>query len=144
MSFDILDGMKIGQLAESAGVTTKAIRFYESIGLLDEPARTESGYRAYGPESTDRLAFIKQSQSSGLALAEIRSILEIKDRGGQSCEHTRALLERHLDELDAKIVELQRARVELREMRDRAAELDPAACTDVNRCQVITETTAAH
>ena len=73
-------------------VTTKAIRYYESIGLLDEPARTESGYRSYGPEAIERLQFVKQAQSSGLALTEIKSILEIKDQGGQSCEHTRELL----------------------------------------------------
>ncbi len=131
--------MKIGELADTAGVSTKTIRYYESIGVLDEPARTESGYRSYGPGAIERLDFVKQAQSSGLALAEIRSILDIKDRGGQTCEHTTALLQRHLDELDAKIVELQSARVELRAMFERAGALDPADCTDVNRCQIITD-----
>lgn len=132
--------MRIGELAQTAGVTTKAIRYYESIGVLDEPARTDSGYRSYGTDAVERLDFVKQSQASGLALAEIKSILEIKDRGGQSCEHTRALLAQRLDELDTKIAEMQTARLELRRMYDRAAALDPAECTDVNRCQVITET----
>lgn len=132
--------MKIGELAAAAGVTTKAIRYYESIGLLEDPVRTESGYRSYGPDAFERLEFVKQAQSSGLALTEIRSILEIKDRGGQSCQHTRNLLGDHLAELDRKIVELEQARVELRAMYERAAALDPAECTDVNRCQVITET----
>ncbi len=131
--------MKIGELAETAGVTTKAIRYYESIGLLDEPERTGSGYRSYGPDAVERLDFVKQAQASGLALAEIKSILDIKDRGGASCEHTTALLGRHLDELDTKILELQQARVELRAMYDRAAMLDPGECTDANRCQVIAE-----
>ncbi len=75
--------MKIGELAETAGVTTKAIRYYESIGLLDEPERTGSGYRSYGPDDVERLDFVKQAQASGLALAEIKSILDIKDRGGR-------------------------------------------------------------
>lgn len=132
--------MKIGELAATMGVSTKSIRYYESIGVLDEPARTAAGYRSYGPQAIERLEFVKQAQASGLALAEIKSILEIKDRGGQSCEHTRQLLGRHLDELDRKIVELEAARVELRSMYDRAATLDPAECTDTNRCQVITET----
>lgn len=136
--------MKIGELAATMGVTTKSIRYYESIGVLDEPARTASGYRSYGPQAIERLEFVKQAQASGLALAEIKSILEIKDRGGQSCEHTRQLLGRHLEELDRKIVELEAARVELRSMYDRAATLDPAECTDTNRCQVITETLHAH
>ena len=75
-----------------------------------------------------------------MALTEIKSILEIKDDGGQSCAHTRELLKSHLDELDRKIVELQHARVELRAMYSRAETLDPAECTDANRCQVISDT----
>lgn len=132
--------MQIGELAASTDVTTKAIRYYESIGVLDEPARTESGYRSYGPDAIERLQFIKQAQSSGLTLTEIKSILEIKNDGGQSCAHTRELLKSHLDELDRKIVELQHARVELRAMYARAETLDPAECTDANRCQVISNT----
>ncbi|MFT4867174.1 MAG: MerR family copper efflux transcriptional regulator [Ilumatobacter sp.] len=138
LGLDTLTSMKIGELANTAGVTTKTIRYYESIGVLDEPARTGSGYRSYGPGAIERLDFVKQAQSSGLALAEIKSILEIKDRGGQTCEHTTSLLRRHLDELEAKIVELQAARVELRAMYKRAGELDPAECNDANRCQIIT------
>lgn len=130
--------MQIGELANTAGVTTKTIRYYESIGVLVEPARTGSGYRSYGPAAIERLDFVKQAQSSGLALAEIRSILKIKDQGGQTCEHTTSLLRRHLDELDAKIVELQAARVELQAMFERAGVLDPAECNDANRCQIIT------
>jgi DNA-binding transcriptional MerR regulator len=133
--------VKIGELASSAGVTTKAIRYYESIGLLDEPERTSAGYRSYGHDAVERLDFIKQAQSSGLALNEIRSILEIKDRGGETCGHTRDLLAGHLAELDLKILELQRARVELAALFERAASLDPAACTDANRCQVISGVT---
>lgn len=132
--------MRIGELAESLGVTTKSIRYYESIGLLDEPERTAAGHRSYGPQAAERVAFVKQAQSSGLSLAEIGSILEIKDRGGQSCEHTRHLLRVHLDDLDRKIAELHRARGELVEMYERAASLDPAECTDAHRCQVISET----
>ena len=82
--------MKIGELANTAGVTTKTIRYYESIGVLDEPARSESGYRSYGPAAIERLDFVKQAQSSGLALAEIRSILEIKDQGGQKIRGQKA------------------------------------------------------
>jgi len=132
--------VKIGEVAATAGVTTKAIRYYESIGLLEEPSRTESGYRSYGQDVVERLEFVKQAQSSGLALAEIKSILEIKDRGGRSCEHTLALLRQRLDDLDTKIAELRAARVELRDMYARAEALDTGTCTDANRCQVITET----
>lgn len=132
--------MKIGELAAAVGTTTKTIRFYESIGLLDEPARTSSGYRDYDQAAVERLGFVKQAQSTGLTLDEIGSILQIKDQGGRSCEHTRRLLGRHLDALDERIEELHRARIELRRMFDRSAVLDPGDCDDPNRCQVITET----
>ncbi len=124
--------MKIGELAHTAGVTTKTIRYYESIGLLDEPARTQAGYRSYGPAAIERLGFVKQAQASGLALAEIKSILEIKDRGGQSCEHTRALLKGHLDDVDAKIAELPRGQDDApRDVRPRCR----ARPRHVHRCQ---------
>jgi DNA-binding transcriptional MerR regulator len=132
--------MQIGQLAASTGTTTKTIRYYESIGLLAEPRRLPSGYREYDDAAVDRLRFIRESQSSGLSLAEIQSILELKDAGATSCEHTATLLRRHLEELDEQIERLQRSRIELADMADRAAGLDPVDCTDPNRCQVVAPT----
>ncbi len=129
--------MRIGELAAAGGVTTKTIRYYESIGVLEEPDRSPSGYRTYDADALDRLDFVKQGQAAGLSLAEIRSILAIKDEGGQPCEHTTELLARRLAELDERITELRAARVELQAMYDRAASLDPAGCTDPNRCQVL-------
>lgn len=132
--------MKIGQLAESTGTTTKTIRYYESIGLLAEPRRLPSGYREYDDAAVGRIRFIRESQSSGLSLAEIQSILELKDAGATSCEHTAALLRRHLEDLDEQIERLQRSRIELAEMAERASGLDPVDCTDPNRCQVVAPT----
>ncbi|MDH3753328.1 MAG: heavy metal-responsive transcriptional regulator [Acidimicrobiia bacterium] len=129
--------MKIGELAEQADVSTKTVRYYESIGLLAEPARTPSGYRDYDHDAVERLRFVRDAQATGLALAEIVSILELKDAGSTSCQHTTALLERHLAELDEQITRLQQARAELTGLADRAARLDPSSCTDPNRCQVI-------
>jgi MerR family copper efflux transcriptional regulator len=129
--------MRIGELGEAVGLTAKTIRYYESIGLVPEPRRTPSGYRDYGADARERLEFVKQAQASGLTLAEIGSILEIKDAGGQSCEHTRMLLLRHLEGLDAQIEAMQQQRRELAELAERAGGLDPSTCTDAHRCQVI-------
>lgn len=129
--------MRIGELGDSVGLTTKTIRYYESIGLVPEPERTGSGYRDYGSETVERLEFVKQAQASGLTLAEIGSILEIKDAGGQSCEHTYQLLQRHLEALDTQIEAMKQQRRELASLADRAVGLDPSKCTDENRCQVI-------
>lgn len=131
--------MKIGELAASVGVSPATIRYYESIGLLPEPRRDVSGYRSYTEAGADRLRFVQRSQASGLSLDEIRSILDIKDAGGRSCGHTRALLDRHIVELDARIERLQQAREELLGLAARAEDLDPAACNDPNRCQVLGE-----
>ena len=59
-------------------MTTKTLRFYESIGLLPAPERTPSGYRDYAPEVTERVQFIRDAQSAGLTLAEVTSVLELR------------------------------------------------------------------
>ena len=129
--------MKIGELADEVGVTAKTVRYYESIGVLPEPDRGPSGYRSYDDEAVERLRFVRDAQATGLTLAEISSVLELKDAGSGSCQHTTALLERHLGELDQQIERLQEARSELLRLSMRAQGLDPSACTDPNRCQVI-------
>lgn len=130
--------MRIGELAETAGVSTKTIRYYETIGLLPEPARTDSGYRAYDESGAERLSFIRDAQASGLSLAEIASVLELKEAGTTSCQHTRSLLERHIAEIEAQINRLRETHSTLVAMAERATALDPSTCTDPNRCQVIT------
>jgi MerR family copper efflux transcriptional regulator len=129
--------MKIGELGDQCGVTAKTIRYYESIGLLDEPSRTPSGYRDYGEVAVERLRFIRDAQSTGLSLAEISSVLELKGAGERSCAHTMALIGSHLLAIDAQIDQLTAARRELATLAKRAKGLDPVSCTDPNRCQVI-------
>lgn len=131
--------MKIGQVGDQCGVSSKTIRYYESIGLLDEPARTPSGYRDYGDDAVERLQFIRDAQATGLTLAEIASVLELKGAGERSCAHTQALIEAHVTAIDAQIEQLTAARRELASLAQRAGSLDPSACTDPNRCQVISE-----
>ncbi len=129
--------MKIGELAAQVDVTPKTVRYYESIGVLPEPDRGPSGYRDYDDEAVERLRFVRDAQATGLTLAEISSVLELKDAGSGSCQHTTELLKRHLSELDQQIERLQEARAELVRLSERAQGLDPASCTDPNRCQVI-------
>ena len=131
--------MKIGELGDCCDVTAKTIRYYESIGLLDEPGRTASGYRDYGDEAVERLQFIRDAQSTGLTLAEISSVLELKSAGERSCSHTVALIEAHMASIDAQIQQLTDTRRELSVLAKRANSLDPALCTDPNRCQVISD-----
>lgn len=129
--------MRIGELARHAGVSTKTIRYYEQVGLIPEPDRTASGYRAYDDAGVERLAFIRDAQNSGLSLAEIASVIELKEAGTTSCQHTRSLLARHIAELESQIERLRETHSTLVAMAERAAALDPSTCTDPNRCQVI-------
>ena len=120
--------MRIGELAARAGVTAKTIRFWESTGLLADPMRTPSGYRDYGPESIDRLEFIRHAQTAGLTLAEIGQVLAISDDGRPPCGHVTELIHQHLSDLDHRIRELHVTRRRLRDFAERAADQDPAAC----------------
>lgn len=129
--------MKIGELADRTNVSPKTIRYYESIGLLEDPPRTPSGYRQYDERFADRIRFIRDAQATGLTLSEIASVLELKEAGRRSCAHTAELIDRHLRELDEQIDRLIGARGVLVELADRARSLDPTECTDPNRCQVI-------
>jgi DNA-binding transcriptional MerR regulator len=129
--------MRIGTLASQCGLTTKTIRYYESIGLLVEPERSPSGYRQYGDDVAQRLQFVTDAQCAGLSLTEIRLVLELKDAGASSCEHTLALLERHIADIDDQLARLCVAKAELVRLAERARVLDPAACTDPHRCQVV-------
>lgn len=129
--------MKIGQLAERTGVSTKAIRYYEDIGVLPEPERAANGYRSYDGDAADRISFIQDAQSAGLSLSEIQRILDLRDGGQSTCHHVIANLQQHLDKVDEQMEDLKRTRRRLSDIIDRAQSLDPANCDDPNRCQTI-------
>lgn len=133
--------MRIGEVARESGVPTKTIRYYEDIGVLPEPERADNGYREYGTETVDRLRFVRDAQATGLSLTEISSILDLRGRGETTCHHVIDLLERHLSDLDRHINNLRETRDHLAVLTIRARDLDPAECTDPNRCQTISEDT---
>lgn len=129
--------MNIGELGRLTGVSTKAIRYYEDIGVLKEPERSANGYRTYERETVDRLRFVKDAQLTGLSLAEITSILDQRGKGESTCQHVMSLLDHHLHELDSRIKALKKTRTRLVTIADRARKLDPSECLDPNRCQTI-------
>ena len=98
--------MRIGVLAAQAGITAKAIRFYEDTGLMPAPARTPAGYRDYPAGAAARLGFIRDAQAAGLSLAEIRSILVIRDDGQPPCRHVTDLIDQHLAQVSQRLAEL--------------------------------------
>jgi len=133
----MIESMKIGELGRQASVGAKTIRYYEDIGLMPEPNRTPGGYRDYGEDAVERLRFIRDAQATGLSLAEIQSIFDLRDRGEQTCHHVMELLEQHVAAIDRQLLQLRTTRKLLVGMLERAQQLDPADCVDPIRCQTI-------
>jgi DNA-binding transcriptional MerR regulator len=106
--------LKIGEVARLSGVGVEALRFYEKGGLIDKPSRTYGGYRVYGEDVLDRLAFIKQAQALGFSLDEIRRIIDDARKGESPCDEVREIVRRRMAELDERLRELQRHRRELK------------------------------
>jgi MerR family mercuric resistance operon transcriptional regulator len=103
-----------GKLSEHSGCNAETIRYYERVGLLPEPGRSESGYRLYGEEHVSRLGFILRAKELGFSADRIRDLLSLSDNPKQ---HTRAevkqLTETHIREISEKIRDLQKLKKRL-------------------------------
>jgi DNA-binding transcriptional MerR regulator len=129
--------MRIGELAAASGLTAKTLRFYEQAGLLAAPPRTPGGYRDYPPAIIARLAFVRDAQSAGLTLAEIRGILVLRDSGEAPCTHVTGLIEQHLTDIERRLAELRTTRTALRCLAQNAADTDPSTCKDTEICSIV-------
>ena len=118
--------LRIGELAAMTGLTRDALRYYERQGLLPRSRRTTGGFREYDGTAVDRVRFIKQAQSHGLTLREVRDLVSHQsDAGRTRCRHVRELLARKLTQLDTRRRELDAFYETLHEylqMCDRALE----------------------
>jgi MerR family copper efflux transcriptional regulator len=99
--------MNIGQASKATGVSAKMIRYYEEIGLVRPAGRTEANYREYDRRVINELRFIKRGRSLGFSMAEITQLLALwRDRDRPSRE-VKAIADRHVADLDARVVEMQ-------------------------------------
>ena len=129
--------MLIGELAEALGVPTETVRFYERRGLLPEPDRASNGYRLYNDASLHRLRFIRTAQAAGLTLAEIRSIIDLRDQGTVPCSHVSELLDTKLVDVQQRQRHLAALEVELDQLLQRSQALDPADCGNEDVCHIL-------
>ncbi|CAN5643033.1 hypothetical protein BH24ACT14_BH24ACT14_23120 [soil metagenome] len=129
--------MRIGELAKASGTTTKTLRYYEDAGMLPAPERTAGGYRDYTPDVLPRLDFIRRGRATGLTLAQIREVLDVRDAGRAPCQHVQRLLTTHLTDLDRQITELHGLRDTVAQLRDAAATLQPATCDPATVCRYL-------
>lgn len=118
--------MRIGEFADTAGVSVDAVRFYERRGVLLPAPRTSGGYRTFGATDLERVVLARQLQQLGLTIAEIVETLS-DHSGGTSCASERWRLEQVEARIDAQLAELRRTRDHIRETL--------AAC-DAGHCQL--------
>lgn len=103
-------GLRIGDVAARAGLSTPTIRYYESVGLLAPAPRSATGYRHYSETTVEELRFIKKAQALGFSLEEIGEILKLSRAGTTPCAHVLDLARRHLRAVDDRIRQLARFR----------------------------------
>ncbi len=129
--------MLIGELADAAGLPSQTIRFYERQGVLPEPERGANGYRTYAASTLARLHFVQTAQAAGLTLAEIGSIIDLREDGNVPCAHVASLIDTKLANVRARIRDLAVLETELENLIDRSRRLDPADCTDAAICHIL-------
>ncbi len=129
--------MKIGELAKATDLSTKTIRFYEAEGLIADPPRTDSGYRAYAEPDVARLNFILRAKRLGLSLDEIKGILQLHDWSEPTCGHVRSLLEEKVTQVEKAIQDLLGFKGELESLRDQASDMVDCRPLGGSICSII-------
>ena len=131
-----MNGLKISELAQRAGVNTSTVRFYERAGLVPDPDRSTAGYRLYNPGHESRLLFITRARRLGLSLEQITDLLAVWD--GTNCattrEHVVETIDTNLADIAIRITELERFAAELRDTRTRLATGPEVCAPDLGCC----------
>lgn len=123
--------MRIGQAAERAGMASSAIRYYESLGILPEPDRTDSGYRGYHDDDVDLLRFVARLRALEFPLSDVREIVALRRDGQAPCVAVRATISREAAAIESRIRDLERLRRDLRSLEAQAEDLPddwPSVC----------------
>ena len=121
----------IGELARRTQVKVPTIRYYEQIGLLAPPPRTEGQQRRYDKKGIARLAFIRHARELGFNIEAIRALLSLQDNPDQSCSVADRIASARLAEVEERIASLSALRTELERM------IEECACGRVAECRVI-------
>ncbi|HEX3545318.1 MAG TPA: MerR family DNA-binding protein [Mycobacterium sp.] len=98
--------MRTSEVAAQADVNAQTLRYYERRGLLPEPGRSPSGYRAYGADAVRLVRFVKRAQALGFTLSDIEELLHLAGGGPASCEEAKAMARTRITDLDQRITEL--------------------------------------
>ncbi len=105
--------LSIGLLSKQTGVKVPTIRYYEQLGLIPAPARSDGNQRRYPPAALDRLSFIKHARDLGLSIEAVKELLELSGHPDKACSHADRIAAEHLETIREKIAKLQRLEAEL-------------------------------
>lgn len=108
----------ISELADKCKINKETIRYYERLGLILEPSRTNAGYRIYPVETVNRIQFIKRMQELGFSLAEIDKLLGVVDKDDERCTDMHDFVIQKIDEVQQKISDLKRIEHMLMNLKD--------------------------
>ena len=136
--------LTIGTLARRTGTKVQTIRYYEQIGVMPEPGRTEGGQRRYGDSELDRLAFIRHARQLGFPLEAIRELLDLADHPNQSCAEADSIARRQLKQVEQRILRLQALKKELERMIAECAGDSVAECRVLEVLRDHSECLTAH
>lgn len=114
---------QIGELSAQTGISSKAIRYYEEIGLLPPAKRADNYYRIYDEQDVERLGFIQRARSLDFALEDIAEILAFRDRAEPPCSYVMDLMRKQIDEISIRIRNLERMRNELSTLHEAGLQL---------------------
>lgn len=131
----------IGRLAAQTGARVQTIRYYEQIGLMPEPLRSEGNQRRYGQQHLARLAFIRHSRELGFPLDAIRELLSLADVPGRSCAAADAIAQRQLETVEGRLKQLRALRTELKRM---ITQCRGGAICDCHVIEVLADSSHAH
>lgn len=117
----------IGELSKRCGVKVVTIRYYEQNGLMPEPRRSPSGQRRYTDLHIQRLGFIRHARELGFAPEAVQDLLNLADHPTAPCDNAHNLAQKHLDDIENRIADLERLRDELQIM-SKCHEQDAGHC----------------
>lgn len=129
----------IGEVAKVLGISPKTVRWYEAQELLDEPARTESGYRIYTEKDVERLKFIRKAFAFGFSSKEVKDILEIRAHGEAPCDFVIELITAKIHGIRRQFEDLQLLDRELTSLRKQWQAKEKKESKPANVCSCIEE-----
>ena len=127
--------LTIGLLAKAAEVNLETVRYYQRIGLINEPVKPSQGYRIYPEETLSRIKFIKRAQQLGFSLQEIQELLEL---GDGHCDDIRLRAEQKQTQIDKQIKDLNKLRSTLADLINSCHK-----STKANHCAIVDTLTAS-